>query len=55
MGSDSRTACLTMVFKLVQRAQRSWRKLNASALLPDVIRGVTFVDGERLDAKDVAA
>jgi len=54
-GSGSRTACLTMVFKLVQCAEKSWRKLNGSALLPEVIRGVKFVDGERQDAEEIAA
>ena len=49
------TACLTMVFKLTQCAERSWRRLNGSELLPDVIRGVKFVDGERHEAKEIAA
>jgi len=44
-GSGSRTACLTMVFKLALAAEKNWRRLNGSALLPDVIRGVRFVDG----------
>ena len=44
-GSGSRTACLTMVFKLARAAEKRWRRLNGSALLPEVIRGVRFVDG----------
>jgi transposase-like protein len=44
-GSGSRTACLTMVFKLMQSAQKRWRLLNGSTLLPDVIAGVQFIDG----------
>jgi len=44
-GSGSRTACLTMVFKLAQAAQRKWRALNGSQLLSEVIQGVKFVDG----------
>jgi len=44
-GSGSRTACLTMVFKLALAAEKRWRRLNASALLADVICGVRFVDG----------
>ena len=44
-GSGSRTACLTMVFKLALSAEKRWRLLNGSALLPEVIRGVRFVDG----------
>ena len=44
-GSGSRIACLTMVFKLVQSAEKRWRSLNGSALIPEVLRGVRFVDG----------
>ena len=54
-GSGSRTACLTMVFKLARCAQESWRRLNGSALLKEVIRGVKFVDGLRHDAEEIAA
>ena len=44
-GSGTRAACLAMVFKLMQSAQDSWRALNGSALLPEVIQGVRFIDG----------
>ncbi len=44
-GSGSRTACLTMVFKLAQCAEKRWRRLNGQELIPEVIRGVKFVDG----------
>jgi len=50
----SRTACLTIVFKLAQSAQRSWRKLKGSVLPPEVIRGLKFVEGVRPDADDAA-
>jgi putative transposase len=50
-GSGSRTACLTMVFKLMESAARSWRTLNGSEILPDVLAGVAFEDG----VKKVAA
>ena len=49
-GSGSRVACLTMVFKLVQSAERKWRKLNGYELLGDVIRGVQFKDGTKVAA-----
>jgi len=49
-GCGSRTACLTMVFKLVQSAEKNWRALNGSTLIPDVIAGVQFVDGLKKDA-----
>jgi putative transposase len=48
-GSGSRTACLTMAFKLVQSAAKKWRTLNGSQLLPDVVQGVPFIDGQRAD------
>jgi transposase-like protein len=49
-GCGSRIACLTMVFKLAQSAEQTWRALNGSVLLEDVIRGVQFVDGLRKNA-----
>jgi len=50
-GCGSRTACLTMVFKLAQCAEKRWRRLNGKELILEVIRGVTFVDG----VKEIAA
>jgi len=50
-GCGSRTACLTMVFKLAQCAERHWRRLNAKELIVEVIRGITFVNG----IKEIAA
>jgi transposase-like protein len=44
-GSGSRSACLTMVFKLMESAAKKWRLLNGSPLLMKVITGVRFVDG----------
>lgn len=48
-GSGSRLASLTMMFKLAESAARRWRLLDGHQLLPDVIRGVLFQDGLRLD------
>jgi len=50
-GCGSRMACLTMVFKLACCAERRWRRLNGKELIPEVIRGVSFVDG----VKEIAA
>ncbi len=50
-GCGSPTACLTMVFKLAQCAERHWRRLNAKELIVEVIRGITFVNG----IKEIAA
>jgi putative transposase len=44
-GSGCRSACLTMVFKLMESASKRWRLLNGSPLLAKVIAGVRFVDG----------
>ena len=51
-GSGSRTACLTMVFKLMESASKNWRALNGSPRLRAVISGAKFVDG--IEAKDAA-
>lgn len=51
-GSGSRVACLTMVFKLMESASRSWRLLNGSPRLQAVILGAKFVDG--IEVKDAA-
>ena len=42
-------ACLAMMFKLAQSADRGWRLLNGAKLLPDVLQGIPFKDGIRLD------
>lgn len=46
-GSGSRAAGLAMVFKLAQSAEKRWRRLNGHKLIPDVISGVQFIDGEK--------
>jgi transposase-like protein len=48
-GHGSRRAALAMAFKLTQSAEKRWRLLNGSSLLPDVIQGVVFVNGLRTD------
>ena len=50
-GNGSRKACLAMVFKLVQSAEKRWRRLNGHQLIPEVIEGIKFIDG----IKEVAA
>ena len=46
-GPGSRKAGLAMAFKLAQKAEKGWRKLNGSQKLQDLIDGIVFVDGER--------
>lgn len=49
-GNGSRKACLAMVFKLCESAQRRWRRLNKYELLHDVIAKVPFTDGVKTQA-----
>ena len=44
-GAGSRTKGLLMAYKLLDMAQRRWRRLNGAHLLPLVRAGVVFVDG----------
>lgn len=46
-GNGSRLACLAMVFKLMESAAKRWRTLNGAKLLPDVIAGTRFINGEK--------
>ena len=48
-GCVARHTILSMVYKLGQIAQKRWRKLRGFKLLAEVIRGVQFKDGERID------
>jgi transposase-like protein len=50
-GCLSNKTALAMVFKLVEGAQRSWRRLDDHAQLPKLILGVTFSDGLEVAAK----
>jgi transposase-like protein len=49
-GNGTRAACLAMVFKLCQQAEKHWRKLNGQPQLLHLLRGKTFVDGVMRDA-----
>ncbi len=44
-GNGSAKASLTMMFKLAQSAEKGWRKLRGHHHIPELIRGVKFVDG----------
>ena len=44
-GNGSRSACLTMVFKLMETASKGWRSLNGKPLLAEVVKGTVFIDG----------
>ncbi len=53
-GCVSRQTILSMVYKLGQSAQKKWRKLRGFKLLAEVIQGVQFKDGERVEQLDEA-
>jgi putative transposase len=44
-GSGSRAACLAMVFKLVQSAEKKWRRLKGYQKIVLVLEGRVFKDG----------
>ena len=45
-GCGSRAATLSMVFKLCQEAEKSWRCLDGTKWIPMVLEGKHFIDGE---------
>jgi putative transposase len=54
-GCLSRQTALAMVFKLAKSAERSWRRLDGSERLAQVIQGVRFRDGEPVQAAEERA
>lgn len=50
-GCLSNKTALAMVFKLVEGAQKSWRRLDGHNQLPKIIQGVKFIDGLETAAK----
>lgn len=48
-GCGSRLATLTMVFKLALEAQKNWHRIKGYKLIPKVIEGAKFVDGELME------
>jgi transposase-like protein len=49
-GAGSVDACLAMVLKLTQAAEKRWRRLLGYHHMPDVIAGVEFKDGVKVVA-----
>jgi transposase-like protein len=50
-GCLSNRTALAMVFKLLEAAQKSWRRLDGHNQLPNPVLGVTFNDGVEVIAK----
>ena len=53
-GCLSNKTALAMVFKLVDAAQKSWRKLDGHNQLPKLIQGVKFTDGIEVATADLS-
>lgn len=49
-NNGSRKACLAMVFKLCQSAQKGFQRLNGSELIADVLAGIQFENGVKKQA-----
>jgi putative transposase len=47
-GCLSNKTALAMIFKLAEAAEKSWRRLDGHNLLPKVVLGVKFTDGDEL-------
>jgi transposase-like protein len=54
-GCLSHKTALTMVFKLVTAASKTWRRLNGDNRLPQVVEGVKFRDGIQVTDADQSA
>ena len=50
-GCLSNRTALAMVFKLLEAAQKSWRRLDGHNQLPKLVLGATFNDGIEVIAK----
>ena len=54
-GCLSNKTALAMVFKLVDAAQKSWRRLDGHNQLPKLIQGVRFADGIEVAANPASS
>jgi transposase-like protein len=54
-GAGSRTAALTMTFKLIESAQDRWRAVNAPHLVALVHAGARFERGELVEREQLTA
>lgn len=54
-GCGSRTATLSMVYKLAREAEKHWRRLSGYRLVVKVLRGIPFEDGEQVTTTKKAA
>jgi putative transposase len=52
-GCLSNRTALAMVFKLLEAARKSWRRLDGHNQLPKLVLGVIFNDGIEVIAKPI--
>lgn len=48
-GAGSKTAALALAYKLLDAAQERWRRINGHELVADVLDGITFKDGVKVE------
>jgi putative transposase len=48
-GCGSRLAILTMVFKLVMEAKKTWQRIRGYQLIGKIIEGIVFINSETMD------
>jgi len=51
-GAGSRTKAITMAFKLLDMAEKRWRRINGPEQLPLVAHGVKYRDGIQIESKE---
>lgn len=51
-GAGSKKAALAMAYKLLDAAQERWRRFNGHELIADVLDGVAFEDGVKVETTD---
>jgi putative transposase len=51
----TRLATLTMVFKLVKETEKTWKKIKGYRLIPKVLKGIRFTDGEETESVEQVA
>jgi len=54
-GCGSRTATLSMVYKLAKSAEKCWLRLKGYNLIEKMIQGITFKDGEEIIIEEKTA
>ena len=54
-GCGTRLATLAMVFKLAFEAQKTWKRIKGYKWIPQVMQGITIIDGEIAETQEQVA